>query len=390
MDRSAVSHIFLYHPVVKESEAVRLAYYRLLMRYLKMGAWKSKHIASALSLYKAVLTGQGEVRPIYGSAAVTEALRIIGGYRYFLFFDFFAVVGYRPAIISQKNLRKVWDVMLKELRVEDGNVKLADDIRNAVYRGKNCWNTIKRYKVMKEYKQLVDAVKMNVSFVHSAPAKIAVIAARHEGRERFINMLTGKRLKIYQPDTSRIIMAKPYEDGFVDRYFTGGYMLTEEGAPWENGIYISTYFAGKLGGMKLEVLDIPDTDVLKKLKNERCDVTVCMTSGRIGNSDRSYLNKVTKCADHGEVILAIEMEDAPADWDEWRNLYLKEAAERGLADAVICPLIMSESGGDVSKYYMKYFPLIRINSPSEENAETPKYTGAAYVMRIIKKILENL
>ncbi len=359
---------------------MRLAYYRLLLRYIKMGAWKSKYIAAELGLYKAVLVGEGEVRPI-GGGALYEALRLVGDNRYFLFFDFFAVIGYRQTMISPKNIRRIWDVMISELRIAGNGEKLTEDIKNAVYWGKNTWNVIKRYKVMAEHKFLVDNVRKNAAFVNMPGKSLAVIADCAAKKELFVNALTGKRIEQYAPGDVRRIASKPYEDNITDCFYSGG------------RAYFSTYFSGRVGGEKIAL----ENAELSELRSKKYDLAII--SDREEEVDFTSLRRsALKYLNDTPVIFAVDVKGI-SDCEQWRKKYEVILEKNGFGRALICPVMMKSAfdikngaenaAGDISRYYTRYFPEIKIHSVSGENTRALKMSGIAYVERIIKRIMND-
>ncbi len=345
-----------------------------------MGAWKSKYIAAELGLYKAVLVGEGEVRPI-GGTALYEALRLVGDNRYFLFFDFFAVIGYRQTMITPKNIRRIWDMMISELRIAGNGKKLTEDIKNAVYGGKNSWNVIKRYKVMADCKLLVDYVRKNAAFVNMPEITIAVIADSDRKKELFIDALTGKQIESYALSDVKSISSKPYEDGITDCFYSGG------------RAYFSTYFSGRVGGEKITLENADFSD----LKSKKYGLAVI--SEKEEDLDFSVLRRGTmKCIKDIPIIFAVDVKRI-SDCEQWREKYETILEKNGFGKALVCPVMMraafdvkngaENAGGDISRYYTRFFPEIKIHSASGENTRALKMSGIAYVERIIKRIMNN-
>ncbi len=345
-----------------------------------MGAWKSKYIAAELGLYKTVLVGEGEVRPI-GGGALYEALRLVGDNRYFLFFDFFAVIGYRQAIITPKNMRRIWNAMISELRIAGNGEKLTEDIRNAVYWGKNSWNVIKRYKVMADHKLLVDNVRKNAAFVNMPGKSLAVIADCSTKKELFVNALTGKKVEHYALCDVKSIYSKPYDDNITDCFYSGG------------RAYFSTYFSGRIGGEKI-ALENAD---FRELKTKKYDIAVIAEKDE--DVDFAVLRRsALKCIKDTPVIFAVDVKRI-SDCEQWRKKYETILEKNGLGKALICPVMMKwafdikngeeNAAGDISRYYTRYFPEIKIHTVPGENTKALKMSGIAYVERIIKRIMKN-
>ncbi len=344
-----------------------------------MGAWKSKYIAAELGLYKTVLVGEGEVRPI-GGGALYEALRLVGDNRYFLFFDFFAVIGYRQAMITPKNIRRIWDAMISELRIEGSGEKLTEDIKNAVYWGKNSWNVIKRYKVMADCKLLVDKVRKNAAFVNMPGKSVAVIADSEIKKALFTDALTGKQLEPYALCDVKSIYSKPYEDNITDCFYSGG------------RAYFSTYFSGRIGGEKI-ALENAD---LRELKSKKYDLAVIAEKE---DDDFAVLRRsALRSLKDTPVIFAVDVKRI-SDCEQWRKKYETILAKNGFGKALICPVMMrsafdikngeENAAGDISRYYTRYFPEIKIHAVPGENTKALKMSGIAYAERIIKRIMNN-
>ncbi len=431
------SQIIVKNPVLKEDDRIKNVYLYFLHRYFNMAKYCSaKYIRPQIKICADVLGGKdfsGAKR--YNDMA--QNFFMIEKYKYLLFFDLFAALGYDEKILRSKDMTRITGVMTKELAISRGRSWVSCVI-NAFCGNQKAWEDIKKCPEANGFSEYIGYVQRNIEFIYEKPFDILVTATMSAGKSTLINALTGKCVSPSRnmACTSKIhnIIGKPFEDGFINKadydiIMNAGKdeLLCTHDKNKSKSIFVSAYYNGALGGKRIVLRDSPGVNSscntehkliaenAIKSKKYKLMLYVLNMGNTSSNDDRSHLEFVLQHIGKTPVIFILnradilkpeEQEDLGAIIEDQRK-YLEDV---GFKNPVICP-VSSKAGflckqlsdrepsrqeemelismksrlkeTDLSKYYRRMFPEITFEENGNETDDMLRECGIAYIEKII-------
>lgn len=430
------SQIIVKNPILNEDEMAKKVYFGFLRRYLNMTKYASaKYVKAQLKAYANILCGSDySGNKVIGS--MLESISMIEKYKYLLFFDLFAILGYDDKILRSKSIYQITKVMINELNFSSGK-NAVNSIINAICGNNKAWSDIKKYPEISCFSEYIEYVRRNIKFIDEKPFNILITATMSAGKSTFINALTGKNVTLSQNTacTSKIhnIVGKPFEDGFICEYDhdivmnAGREELLNDNEHNKSGtIYVSAYYDRELGGKRIVLRDTPGVNssenddhkeiTEKIIKSKKYKLMLYLLNAtQLGtNDDELHLEFVSKNIGRTPIIFIMNKADAFESTDgdlesviEKQRAYLKKI---GFKEPIICPVssrigYLCKKSADVglsrmemlelscgvshfeenslAEYYKNTLPDITIEYSEDEIARTLKNCGIAYVEKII-------
>lgn len=433
------SQIIVWNPIVRESWDLRKMYFDYLKKCIHIGKWRNrKFVRAQIKVYSSVLCGDME----NDTKHCAYSKKRLKKYRFYLFFDLIAILGYEYASAMSDSMNRVKEHIYRDFLMPEEEINFVANIIK-VLSVDSAWELIEESPFFKKYYKYIELVKNNRHFIEQKPYRVMVTATMSAGKSTFINALTGKQTCLSQnmACTSKIhsVIGKAYEDGYSCEYdhdlvLNAGKdeLMENNEANESNKILVSTYYNGILGGKRIIVSDSPGVNFSRDMEHKeitnkmvrakKYDMLIyLMNATQLGtNDDEEHLQYVRKYIGRTPVIFVINKIDMFNSEDEnvedaiYRQI--KYLQSQGFKKPIVCPvssqagyLAKKSQGNNLNRlenrelgifidkfedtnftdFYKKYYPEISVNNSKKEEIQLLKNCGIVYVEEIIKLYYEG-
>lgn len=427
IENLSTAHIVIENPIVFDAKDTKREYLKRLKNYVKLGGWnKRKYEISEMAAYEKIILGSDPV----------EKRNDIGFYKYFILFDLIHVLGYELTKISESKMSKLKKQYLADFC--DADPQIFKRIMSPVQREDRKLARLQKIDELRMETHYIELVRKNIAFKKQKPFAVMVTATMSAGKSTFINSLIGKYVCLSQnmACTNKIhsVINKAFEDGYCSEYdhdlvMTAGKeeLLNDNEENQSNMIYVAANYYGGLSDARIIVNDSPGVNFSgdkehqkiaeQLIKSRKYNMLIyVMNATQLGTNDEDeHLDFIKNAIGRTPIIFVMNKVDAFNPEEENVEAIINRQTEylkrKGFKAPVVCPvsaragylakqfeqveLSRSEERElynyvdkfdqmNLSGYYSKTFPQIKIENHPREEVQLLKTCGMGYVEKLIK------